>query len=283
MLIALTLSTLAAGPVDLGGDRPDIEAHLATVEADLRAVPTDHLPPAVAERRADLLDVLHSYRQAGDYPRNTVAPEGRERPVPVDGAYPGAEGRTPVFVDDRGAHCAVGYLLAADGQEALVADVVEGGNLRFVHEIDHPGLRAWAAGAGFTVEELARIQPSYDWEDRDGDGFVSREDGGEDCDDTNPDVHPDAIEICDDGIDNDCDDVVDEDEPEIPGDGIDNDCDGEVDEPAITDPDPDDGADDPAAPEGEVMADGCHGAAVGASSGLAGLALALLLFRRRRD
>ena len=42
--------------------------------------------------------------------------------------------------------------------------------------------------------------------DRDGDGFTS----DVDCDDTNPEVYPDAPEICDD-LDNDCDAEVDED------------------------------------------------------------------------
>jgi len=39
---------------------------------------------------------------------------------------------------------------------------------------------------------------------------------GEDCDDGNADVNPDADEVCD-GLDNDCDDLADDDDPEVKG------------------------------------------------------------------
>ena len=61
--------------------------------------------------------------------------------------------------------------------------------------------------------------------DLDGDGFTD----DLDCDDSNASVYPGAPEICD-GLDNNCNTVVDEGLVEICGDGIDNDCDGDVDE-----------------------------------------------------
>jgi MYXO-CTERM domain-containing protein len=45
--------------------------------------------------------------------------------------------------------------------------------------------------------------------DSDGDGFASDACGGTDCDDTNDAINPDAMEMCSDGVDNDCNDDVD--------------------------------------------------------------------------
>ncbi len=55
--------------------------------------------------------------------------------------------------------------------------------------------------ADFTIEV-------GDTEDDDGDGFPDARCGGNDCDDANANVYPGAPELCD-GIDNDCDGVVD--------------------------------------------------------------------------
>lgn len=63
---------------------------------------------------------------------------------------------------------------------------------------------------GLTVSACGYIaQPKYgaavtdtDWFDEDGDGF-SEEDG--DCDDSNPDIHPEAEETPGDGVDSNCD------------------------------------------------------------------------------
>ncbi len=46
------------------------------------------------------------------------------------------------------------------------------------------------------------------WVDSDSDGYPP----GEDCDDQDPAIYPDADEVCDDGVDNDCDGLADEDD-----------------------------------------------------------------------
>ena len=112
------------------------------------------------------------------------------------------------------------------------------------------------AGCGCNTEG----EGDYDLDD---DGYDGLDSGGDDCDDTDPEVHPGADEVCND-VDDDCDGLVDEDgdgvegglcpptdadddgypddedcddtDPDVfPGadeecNGIDDDCDGEIDE-----------------------------------------------------
>lgn len=47
------------------------------------------------------------------------------------------------------------------------------------------------------------VAPESSVVDEDGDGYGARTD----CDDSNPDIHPDAVETKDDGIDSNCDDA----------------------------------------------------------------------------
>lgn len=58
--------------------------------------------------------------------------------------------------------------------------------------------------------------------DADGDGHDSIESGGDDCDDTDPTIQPGAEDVCD-GLDNDCDGLIEEDAPmhyaDLDGDG----------------------------------------------------------------
>ncbi len=108
-----------------------------------------------------------------------------------------------------------------------------------------------------TAEELLQVSLSgtgapVPGADADGDGYASDQDGGDDCDDTDPNVNPGATEVCGDGVDNDCDgttdvgadadtdgsdsclDCDDNDINTFPGaaelcDGVDNNCDEQID------------------------------------------------------
>ncbi len=123
-----------------------VAVHLAFVEAKLRTRGTAAFTPAQRERRAQLLDVLATYRRRGVFPRRGVD------------AY---AGRRPRFIDDRGVHCAVGHLIAASGHAALARSIDERFEYAYVARMDAPELLDWAGAHGFTPEELAMIQPAY--------------------------------------------------------------------------------------------------------------------------
>lgn len=93
----------------------------------------------------------------------------------------------PANPDEEGS---AGFTLEAPANGAWVLSV---------SVVDSLGLSAEASSA-FTVADP----------DADGDGYINEVFGGDDCNDSDPDVNPGAEEICDDLIDNDCDGEADE-------------------------------------------------------------------------
>ncbi len=97
-------------------------------------------------RRTEAIERLQAYRDAGRFPQNRDF----------------VNQRLPYFVDADGTRCAMAHLIEASGDAALVEAVASSRNNAFVKELaDEPALIDWLETNGLTVEEAARIQPSY--------------------------------------------------------------------------------------------------------------------------
>lgn len=122
-----------------------VQDHIARAEQLAATRDLSRLTRVQSLVRQLLLRVLAEYREAGRFPQNR------------DFAA-----ITPYFVDASGTRCAMAHLLEQGGERALVDKIARERNNAYVRELaDEPGLLAWLAAAGLTVEEAAAIQPGY--------------------------------------------------------------------------------------------------------------------------
>lgn len=138
-------AVIANTSIQAGISHTDLIAlHLQLVEHTLRNRTVANLSASQKENRSSLLNKLHTYWQAKQFPINDYL------------SY-----KNPVFIDRNGTHCAVGYLMQQSGYENLAREIDSKQKFAFIHEIKVEGLTAWAEKQGFTVDELAWIQPGY--------------------------------------------------------------------------------------------------------------------------
>jgi hypothetical protein len=121
-----------------------ITVHLMLVEQNLRDRDVSQLSLTQKANRARLLNELSNYWKTGIYPVNDYQ-----------------QYKAPVFIDRIGTHCAVGYLMQQSGHEVLARAIDANEKFAYVYEIKTPGVKQWADEFGFTVDELAWIQPTY--------------------------------------------------------------------------------------------------------------------------
>ncbi|MBL7778650.1 MAG: T9SS type A sorting domain-containing protein [Chitinophagales bacterium] len=121
-----------------------IATHLMLVEKTLRSRNTTGLNKSQKQNRAKMLDELHHYWQVGIFPINDYL------------TY-----KNPVFIDRYGTHCAVGYLMLKSGHGDLAKRIDANEKFAYVRQIKTEGVAQWATEFGFTVDELAWIQPGY--------------------------------------------------------------------------------------------------------------------------
>lgn len=133
-----------AAEVAFISDKALIAYHLQQVVARLAAADHGHLDAVQLSTRKALLDTLAQYAAVGSFPINTLRLQ-----------------RTPYFIDHRNTHCAVGYLMKASGHEQLAQAISAQHNYSLIANVTTAGLTSWAADHGFSLEELAWIQPTY--------------------------------------------------------------------------------------------------------------------------
>ena len=133
-----------AAPLDFSNDEERIQAHLLLVVENLRSRHPEGLSLSQEINRNQLLDRLAEYAMAGEFPQNTHH-----------------QIRIPYFIDDFGTPCAVGHLLYESGFREFAQQVRKEDNNAYVLDMDYPELPVWADAHGFTVDELAWIQPGY--------------------------------------------------------------------------------------------------------------------------
>lgn len=130
-------------------EKQRLQAHFLRVESELRRRDVSPLSATQQAARRRLITYLEQYRVRGQFPRNEQ----------VSGW------RVPIFRDAHGTLCAMAYLIDRSGRANIVEEIARSRNLAYIPELaDNPQLAAWLNDNGLSLEEAARIQPTYPWE-----------------------------------------------------------------------------------------------------------------------
>lgn len=132
-------------PTERVPDQIRIRTHLQYVERILRTRSVEHLSDEQIINRENHLDNLREYYQAGEFPHNDGHPDSRR----------------PTFISKDGNICAVGYLIEKSLGRKIVEKINQQYKYSFIQNIDHPIFDDWVESSGFTIHELAMIQPQY--------------------------------------------------------------------------------------------------------------------------
>lgn len=132
-------------PIAATSEHKRIVTHLKYVRKKLLQRDVDHLSKRQRQLRDKNLKRLKTYIQSGEFPNNNAFAN-----------------RRPTFIDGHGRICAVGYLVEQSLGRKVAEALNEKYQYEYVLEMESPTLRNWAAQNGFTIRELAMIQPAYD-------------------------------------------------------------------------------------------------------------------------
>jgi hypothetical protein len=122
-----------------------IRIHLSYTEQLLRSASVQKLTALQLTNRLSILDLLHQYMLAGNFP--------------VNKDYPGE--RKPCFIDAGGNICAVGYLIEQTKGRQLAEAINAKHQYDLLLNMHEQVIEEWATEYGLTLEECAMIQPTY--------------------------------------------------------------------------------------------------------------------------
>jgi hypothetical protein len=138
------VAAFGRAPTVADGEKLRMHVHLRYVH-DLLAA-RSATSPGLSARRTELLGYLADYLAAGITPVNDYVPY-----------------RNPVFIDRAGRICAVGYLIERSVGRSVAEGIAATHRLDYLEDIaaTMPEVARWIATSGFTLDELASIQPGY--------------------------------------------------------------------------------------------------------------------------
>ena len=126
-----------------------VACHLLYAEQILRNGSIDHLNKEQVSNRTHLADLLHEYAIKGEFPKNYD--------------YPGE--RAPCFIDKDNNICAVGYLIEQTEGQVVAEAINEKFQYADIYEMNQEQIQTWATKNGLTLQEVAIIQPTYEFRD----------------------------------------------------------------------------------------------------------------------
>jgi Secretion system C-terminal sorting domain/SprB repeat len=130
-------------------EQQKIQTHLLYVEKYLGELPNCNLSITQIKNRKHCLAILHKYATQGLFPQNTHH----------------AGQRVPYFIDDANTPCAVGHLMIETGFGAEAQQINRENNYGYIKDLvnEYPAIISWAKENGFDIDELAWIQPTYNF------------------------------------------------------------------------------------------------------------------------
>jgi hypothetical protein len=138
------ITELGRAPNGIDTEATRMHLHFTYVRRWLASRPATK--PELMARRQEILGHFDEYIAKGTTPLNVHVPW-----------------RSPVFIDDQGTICAVGYLIEKTAGRPLAERVAREHRYSVLEDIAAamPEVRAWVETSGLTLEELASIQPGY--------------------------------------------------------------------------------------------------------------------------